>query len=81
MRSKCLFEKGKTYYAGCQGLQVKFVQELLGNSYVFKIMNDPVWDEFETKVPDDIYQNKTSYLKELKANKIQELEEISDIAL
>jgi hypothetical protein len=43
-------------------------------------MNDPVWDELETRVPDDIYQNKTAYLKELKANKIQELEEIPSIA-
>lgn len=64
--SKGPFEKGKIYFSPICDAPIKFVEQTLDAYYVFKIMKDPVWDEFETKVVDDVYANKTAYLRSLK---------------
>lgn len=62
---KCPFTKGKSYFAAPDH-QLKFVEQKMDGYYVFKITNDPVWDEFETKDEGQVFPNKTTYLKALK---------------
>lgn len=68
---KPLFERGKTYYAGQDNLKIKYSHLDNEGYHVFKVLDHKELDEFCTKIPEDIYANKTSYLKAAKSQEIQ----------
>jgi hypothetical protein len=76
---KPLFEKGKTYYEGKQALKIRYITRDMEGYYVFKILDHPELDEFCTKAPQDVYLNKTSYLKAEKAKQNQQLTNVSEM--
>jgi len=76
---KPLFEKGKTYYEGKQNLKIRYVNQDIEGYHVFKILDDPDLDEFCTKIPEDVYPNKTLYLKAQKAKQNQPLTYVSEM--
>lgn len=75
---KCPFVKGKTYYEAAQDHQIKFIEEKLDHTYVFKIIGDEVWDELETRDISCIYENKTAYKQ---AAKTQQNQEVNNVML
>lgn len=79
-REKCPFSVGKLYYEAQQDYQIKFVEEKLDHTYVFKIIDHPVWDEHETRDISSIFQNKTAHKQFLKTQQNQEVKsEMIDI--
>ena len=52
------FEKGKMYYSPCCETPIKFVEQRMDGYYIFKIMKDPKWDEFESKDAESIFANR-----------------------
>lgn len=70
-KTKPLFERGKTYYAGHENLKIKYSHLDADSYHVFKVLEHSELDEFCTKVPRDIYSNKTEYAKALKSQQNQ----------
>jgi hypothetical protein len=70
-KEKPLFERGKTYYAGHENLKVKYSHLDTDGYHVFKVLEHAELDEFCTKLPDDIYSNKTEYNKAVKSQQNQ----------
>ena len=70
-KEKPLFERGKTYYAGRESLKVKYSHLDMDGYHIFKVLDHSELDEFCTKVPDDIYSNKTEYNRVLKTQQNQ----------
>lgn len=64
------------YYEAAQDMQIKFVEEKLDKTYVFKIIGDPIWDEYETRDISCIYENKTAYKSYAKTQQNQEVNNV-----
>lgn len=69
MKNMKKFEKNKIYYYPFQDWKIKFIEShegglsVAGTHYVFKIMNDAEYDEFETTKPEEIFKTKIEYFK------------------